>query len=48
LDAVEVEFLSPRCTGEAPSPLGRLTLKLVKREGKAVTQNPPANPAEQS
>ena len=48
LDCVEVQFLSPRCTGEARSPLGRLTLKLMKRERKAVTQNLPANPAEQS
>jgi hypothetical protein len=32
LDNVEVQFLSPRCTGDAHSPLGRLTLKLMKRE----------------
>jgi hypothetical protein len=48
LGAVEVQFLSPRCRGDARSPLERLTLKLVKRERKAVTSNSPANPAEQS
>src|SRR5438128_940932 len=42
LGAVEVRFLSLRCRGDARSPLGRLTLKLVKRERKAVTPNPPA------
>ncbi len=45
---VEVRFLSPRCKGDALSPPGRLTLKLVKREGKAVPRNPPVHPAEQS
>src|SRR5215471_20216811 len=48
LGAVEVEFLPPRCRGDARSPLERLTLKLVKRERKAVMSNPPAHPAEQS
>ena len=42
LGAVEVQFLSLRCRGDARSPLGRLTLKLVKRERKAVTSNLPA------
>src|SRR5215470_6896427 len=41
LGAVEVQFLSLRCRGDARSPLGRLTLKLVKRERKTVTSNPP-------
>ena len=40
LGAVEVQFLSLRCRGDAHSPLGRLTLKLVKRERKTVTPNP--------
>src|SRR5215831_18653441 len=48
LGAVEVQFLSLRCRGDARSPLERLTLKLVKRERKAVTSNSPAHPAEQS
>jgi hypothetical protein len=45
---VQVKFLSPWCKGEALSPLVRLTLKLVKREWKAVTRSLTGNPAEHS
>ena len=48
LGAVEVQFLSPRCRGDARSPRSRLILNTVKRERKAVTLNPPANPVEHS
>jgi hypothetical protein len=46
LGPVEVPFLSPRCRGDARSPRSRLILNTVKRERKAVTLHPPANPAE--
>jgi len=48
LGPVEVPFLSPRCRGDARSPRSRLILNTVKRERKAVTLNPPANPVEHS
>src|SRR5215510_3812828 len=48
LEAVEVQFLSPRCQDDAHAPRLRLTLNVVKRARKAVTRNPPAHPAEQS
>src|SRR5262249_6335486 len=48
LGPVEVQFLSPRCRGDARSPRSRLILNTVKRERKAVTLNPPANPVEHS
>jgi hypothetical protein len=48
LGPVEVSFLSPRCRGDARSPRSRLILNTVKRERKAVTLNPPANPVEHS
>ena len=48
LEAVEVRFLSPRCQDDAHAPWLRLTLNAMKRAWKAVTLNPPVNPAEQS
>src|SRR5712692_5050808 len=46
LGPVEVQFLSPRCRGDARSPRSRLILNTVKRERKALTRNPPAHPVE--
>src|SRR5437867_12332599 len=48
LGPVEVQFLSPRCKGDARSPRSRLILNTVQRERKAVTLNPPAHPVEHS
>src|SRR5215510_3249791 len=48
LEAVEVQFLSPRCQDDAHAPRLRLTNNVVKRVRKVVTRNPPAHPAEQS
>jgi hypothetical protein len=48
LNDVQVEFLPLRCRGESAFPTVATDHQSVKREGKAVTQTPTANPAEQS
>jgi len=48
VETVEVQCLSSRGRSDAQAPRPRLTIHTVQRACKAVTLNPPGNPAEHS